>query len=398
MLRVKHRGKVVAEIPVKYLAEETPVYNRPTKKPSYIDELQGFDPQTIEKPRDLKETFLRLLSCPNIASKRFIWRQYDHMVQTNTVVLPGSDAAVIRVKGNRKGIAISCDCNSRYCYLDPKEGAKQAVAEAARNVACSGATPRAITDCLNFGNPEKPEVMWQFAEAVEGIAEACRVLETPVTGGNVSFYNETLGKGVWPTPTIGMVGIIDDVRNRLTQFFPCEGLLIMLVGTPKGEVGGSEYLHLIHGKVAGTPPKVELSYEKSLHRALVELAQKQLILSAHDVSLGGIVVALAKCCLDYEKPIGAEVELDYEIRDDFLLFGEDQGLVILSLREESEGEVSKVLERYGLPYRLVGRTTKEGFTIKTPKATLEAGLDEMWEAYNSLNFRFDPQMRRRPRS
>ena len=391
VLRVKHKGKVVAEIPVKYLADETPVYERPYKKPSYIDEVQSFNLESIPQPGDLKEVLLKLLASPNIASKRFIWRQYDHMVQTNTVVLPGSDAAVIRVKGSQKGIAISCDCNPRYCYLDPREGGKQAVAEAARNVACAGATPRAITDCLNFGNPEKPEIMWQFVEAVEGIAEACRVLETPVTGGNVSFYNETLGKAIWPCPTVGMVGILEDVRRHCTSHFKREGDIILLMGTPRGEIGGSEYLHLIHGKVAGSPPAVDLEYEKRLHKALVELISKQLISSAHDVSLGGIAVALAKCCLG-PKILGAEVELNFPIRSDFLLFGEDQGVVIASLKAECLNQAEDILSKHNIPCRVVGKVTSSNIKIKTPEQLIEISSSEAHEAFNSLNKRFDPHM------
>ena len=385
VLRVFHKGEKVAEIPVKYLAEETPVYNRPSKKPDYIDEVQRLNLEEIPEPEDLKDVLLKLLASPNIASKRFIWRQYDHMVQTNTVVLPGSDAAVIRVKGSPKGIAISCDCNPRYCYLDPREGAKQAVAEAARNVACAGATPRAITDCLNFGNPEKPEIMWQFVEAVEGMAEACRALETPVTGGNVSFYNETLGKAIWPCPTVGMVGILEDVRKHTTCYFKDPGDTIILIGEPKGEIGGSEYLHYIHGKVAGRPPRVDLDHEKRLTKALVELISNGLVKSAHDVSLGGIAVALARCCLNPEGFVGAEVELNYPIREDLLLFGEDQGVVIISTSRPDK--VSYLLQRHNLAHRIIGETLSRdsmsvnGITVK---------LKQIWEAYNHLNKRYDP--------
>ncbi len=392
MLRVRHKGEVVAEIPVKYLAEETPVYDRPYKRPSYIDELQSFNSDEVPLPSDLREVLIKLMASPNVASKRFIWRQYDHMVQTNTVVLPGSDAAVIRVKGTPKGIAISCDCNPRYCYLDPREGAKQAVAEAARNVACSGAVPRAITDCLNFGNPEKPEIMWQFVEAVEGMAEACRILETPVTGGNVSFYNETLGKAIWPTPTVGMVGILEDVKRHLTQFFNEANNIVLLLGTPTGEVGGSEYLEHIHQKVAGKPPRVDLNYEKRLIKALVELAG--LIKSAHDVSLGGLAVTIAECCLNEKKPIGAQIELNFPIRDDFLLFGEPQGVVVVSTPEENLKDVQKVLDEHNIPHHQIGTTTDRPIlSLKTPNAKIEVELNTLFKAYYTLNRRYDPHMK-----
>ncbi len=391
LLKVKHKGKIVAEVPVKYLAEETPVYRRPAKKPAYIEELKEIP--YIPEPENLKEVFLSLLASYNIASKRFIWRQYDHMVQINTVIYPGSDAAVIRVKGTKKGIAVSTDVNPRYCYLNPREGAKQAVTEAARNVACSGAKPRAITNCLNFGNPEKPEVMWQFIETIEGMAEACKALETPVTGGNVSFYNETLGKGIWPSPSIGMVGILEDVTKRVTQFFKRSDHLIVLIGKNKGEIGGSEYLHRTHNMVKGTPPKVDLKYEKRLINALVELAEKKLIASAHDISLGGLAIALAESCMNPEGFVGAEVELNDNIRADLLLFGEDQGRVIISLSEKNFEEFRKIMENYQLPFEIIGKTNAtKTLSIKGRNFNIELPEMEILEAYNILNRTFDPMM------
>ncbi len=391
LLKVKHKGKIVAEVPVKYLAEETPVYRRPAKKPAYIEELKEIP--YIPEPKNLKEVFLSLLASYNIASKRFIWRQYDHMVQINTVIYPGSDAAVIRVKGTKKGIAVSTDVNPRYCYLNPREGAKQAVTEAARNVACSGAKPRAITNCLNFGNPEKPEVMWQFIETIEGMAEACKALETPVTGGNVSFYNETLGKGIWPSPSIGMVGILEDVTKRVTQFFKRSDHLIVLIGKNKGEIGGSEYLHKTHNMVKGTPPKVDLKYEKRLINALVELAEKKLIASAHDISLGGLAIALAESCMNPESFVGAEVELNDNIRADLLLFGEDQGRVIISLSEKNFEEFRKIMENYQLPFEIIGKTNAtKTLSIKGRNFNIELPEMEILEAYNILNRTFDPMM------
>ncbi len=391
LLKVKHKGKVVAEVPVKYLAEETPVYRRPARKPAYIEELN--ETPYIPEPENLKEVFLSLLASYNIASKRFIWRQYDHMVQINTVIYPGSDAAVIRVKGTKKGIAVSTDVNPRYCYLNPREGAKQAVTEAARNVACSGAKPRAITNCLNFGNPEKPEVMWQFIETIEGMAEACKTLETPVTGGNVSFYNETLGKGIWPSPSIGMVGILEDVTKRVTQFFKQSDHLIVLIGKNKGEIGGSEYLHKIHNMVKGTPPKVDLKYEKRLINALVELAEKKLIASAHDISLGGFAITIAESCMNPEGFVGAEVELNDNIRGDLLLFGEDQGRVIISLPEKNFEEFRKIMENYQLPFEIIGKTNStKTLSIKGRNFNIEVPEMEILEAYNILNRTFDPMM------
>ncbi len=391
LLRVKHKGKVVAEVPALCLTEKAPVYKRAAKEPDYIKEVKRFSPDEIDCPNDLKEAVLKLLSSPNIASKRFIWRQYDHMVQINTVVLPGSDAAVLRIKGKRIGISLSSDVNPRYCYLDPKEGGKQAVAEAARNVAVSGAEPKAITNCLNFGNPEKGEVMWQFINAIEGMAEACRVLNTPVTGGNVSFYNETLGKGVWPTPTVGMVGIIKDVSKRITSFFKEPDNIILLVGENRGEIGGSEYLHVIHNLVKGTPPKVDLEFEKRLIKAMVILAEKGLIKSAHDVSLGGIAVTLCECCANPEGFIGAEVEFKEKIREDLLLFGEDQGRVVISLSKENLDSVAKILEGLNLPFSVLGKTSStSNLLIKSGKSAIVLSENEILHSLNTLNRIFDP--------
>lgn len=383
LVRVHHHGEVVVQVPALCLTEETPLYNRPQEEPPYLKEVQKLEVQTIPCPEDLGEVFLELVASPNIASKEWIYRQYDHMVRTNTVVLPGSDAAVIRIKGTGKAVALSSDCNPRYCYLDPFEGAKQAVAEAARNVACSGALPRAITNCLNFGNPEKPQVMWSFARAVEGMAEACRVLETPVTGGNVSFYNETMGKGIYPTPTIGMVGILEDMEAKVTQHFKTPSDLVVLLGKNRGHIGGSEYLEKIHGKVAGRPPAVDLAYEKRLHRLLVELAGQRLIASAHDISDGGLAVALAECCLREETFVGAHVELKEDIRPDLLLFGEDQGRVIISLPPQNLQRLMELCKDKGIPCQVLGSVGGEDLTISWPTGRLSVPLKDLFEAWST---------------
>ena len=382
LVRVWHRGEVVAQVPAMCLTEDTPVYDRPQEKPAYLDEVRQLDLGEVPVPRDLKGVLLELLGHPNIASKGWIYRQYDHMVQTNTVVLPGSDAAVIRIKETGRAVALSSDCNPRYCYLDPYMGAQQAVAEAARNVACSGALPRAITNCLNFGNPEKPQVMWTFARAVEGMALACQVLETPVTGGNVSFYNETMGKGIYPTPTIGMVGILDRVEDRVTQDFKDPGDLVALLGSNRGHLGGTEYLEHVHGRVAGAPPPVDLEYEKRLHRLLVELARRGLIKSAHDVSHGGLTVTLAECCISGEATLGATVELKEKMRPDALLFGEDQGRVVISLEPPQTGEVEALAAQYGVPFSILGRVGGENLRISWPGGSLEVPLEELKEVWD----------------
>ncbi len=382
LVRVWHKGEVVAEVPALCLTEDTPVYDRPQEKPAYLDEVQTLEEKDIPAPPDMKKVLLKLLGHPNIANKRWIYRQYDHMVRINTVVLPGSDAAVIRIKGTDKAVALSSDCNPRYCYLDPYLGAQQAVAEAARNVACSGALPRAITNCLNFGNPEKPPVMWTFARTVEGMAEACRVLETPVTGGNVSFYNETMGKGIYPTPTIGMVGILDRVEDRVTQGFKSPGDQVALLGENRGHLGGTEYLEFIHGKVAGKPPAVDLEYERRLHRLLVILAREGLLRSAHDISHGGLAVTLAECCISDETPVGAWVELKDHIRPDALLFGEDQGRVILSLSPENRGKVEVLAQKHRIPFQALGTVGGDTLTISWPQGKLESTLKELIETWN----------------
>jgi len=381
-VRVRHKDRVVAEVPALCLTEDTPLYDRPQKRPGYLDEVRQLDMNTVPLPGDLRQVLLDLLASPNLARKDWIYRQYDHMVRINTVVLPGSDAAVIRIKGTDKAVALSSDCNPRYCYLDPYEGARQAVTEAARNVACSGALPRAITNCLNFGNPEKPEVMWAFARAVEGMAEACKVLETPVTGGNVSFYNETKGKGVYPTPTIGMVGVLESVEHRVTQEFKEPGDLVALLGENRGHIGGSEYLDHVHGEVAGLPPTVDLEYEKRLHRLLVKLAGERLINSAHDVSDGGLAVAMAECCVSGEEALGARISLGETMRPDALLFGEEQGRVVLSLKTQNLGKVKALADSYGVPCQVMGTVGGETLRISWPGGALEVAVQEMRDAWD----------------
>lgn len=383
LLRVKHKGETVAEIPALCLTKLSPSYNRPQTRPAYLDDVQKLGIKQLPLPRDMGHVLLRLLGTPEVASKRWVYRQYDHMVRINTVVPPGSDAAVIRIKGTGRGVALSCDCNPIYCYLDPYEGARQAVAEAARNVACSGALPRAITNCLNFGNPEKPEVMWCFARTVEGMAEACRILETPVTGGNVSFYNETKGKGVYPTPTIGMVGILERVGNFLTQYFKRKGDVILLLGENRGEIGGSQYLYTVHRRIAGNPPVVNLDHEKRLQRLLVKLASERLLSSAHDVSKGGIAVALAKCCVSGEQKTGAIVKLKEQIRPDLLLFGEDQGRVIVSLTEADLKEVEGLCRKFKIPCQRIGRVGGERLEIQWEGGSLSLPIGEIYKVWDS---------------
>ncbi len=332
-----------------------PVYIREQKEPEYLKETRKFDQDTLPEPKDIKETFLKVFSSPNIVSKQWVYQQYDSMVRTNTIVGPGCDAAVIYIKGTNKALAMKTDCNSRYVYLNPKEGTKIAVAESARNVVCSGGVPLGITNCLNFGNPYKPEVYWQFAEAIAGMGEACRKFDTPVTGGNVSFYNESPEAAVYPTPTIGMVGLVEDLKHLTTSYFKEEGDVIYLLGEDKEELGGSEYLKVIFNKVAGDSPAIDLDKEKKLQDTLLNLIRKGFIKSAHDISEGGIISALAECCIiNQEKQIGCEVEIPVKSRRDFTLFSESQSRIIISESKEKASELEDELKRAGIKFNKLG--------------------------------------------
>src|SRR3989339_1980902 len=334
-LRVKYQGKVVADINTEALAQ-APLYTMPDKKPDYLDGLHAFDFKSLPEPKDYNEVLLKLLASPTIASKEWVYEQYDHMVQMNTVVLPGSDASVLRLKGTTKGLAATTDCNSRYCYLNPYRGAQIAVAEAARNLVCSGADPAAVTDCLNFGNPEKPDRFWYFKNCVMGIVDACRELYLPVVSGNVSFYNESPKGPINPTPSIGMIGILNDVNKHCTQYFKDEGDIIFLLGESKEELGGSEYLKVIHGQVAGEAPALGLKVEKAVQKVVYEAIGLGYINAAHDCSEGGLAVALAECCMsDQNNMIGAKITLVPGIRADAALFGESQSRIIVTCKKEN---------------------------------------------------------------
>ncbi|MCD8567136.1 MAG: AIR synthase related protein [Geovibrio sp.] len=348
-------------LPAAPLSKEAPKYNRPYARGAYMDELNS--PVEVKEPDHLKGVLLKLLAAPNIASKKWVYTQYDHMVRIGTTVLPGSDASVIRVPESKKGIALSADCNSRFCRLDPRTGGMAAIAESARNVAVSGARPRAFTNCLNFGNPEKPDIMWQFVEAVEGMAEAGKALETPVVSGNVSLYNETEGKGVYPTPTIVMVGVIDDVEKAVTSTFKLEGSSVYLLGENTDEIGGSEYLSTIHGIEKGMPPKIDLEKEKKLINLLVEAAEKELMLSAHDTAEGGLAVAVAEMCFG-EKQLGARINLDDNMRTDHLLFGETQGRVIVEAGGFNSAAFEKLAEKHGVKCTRIGTVEGAHIVIK----------------------------------
>jgi phosphoribosylformylglycinamidine synthase len=375
-LRVKYGEEVVANVSAKMLAEEAPVVNAEYKRPSYIDEARKFDVEKLTKPTDMEKTFIDVISSLNVSSKEWVYKQYDHMVRTNTVVLPGSDAAVIRIKGTNKGVALTADCNPRLVYLDPFEGGKAAVAEAARNIACSGATPLAITNCLNFGNPEKPEIFYTFKTALEGMGEACTMLNTPVTGGNVSFYNETSGSAVYPTPSIGMVGLIDDVTKAVSSSFKNVGDTVLLLGEYGSNIGGSEYLHTIHNKVSGKVPELDLELEKRLQSTLIKLADERLLESAHDISEGGLVCALAEKAIPNE--LGCEIEISQPLeREDLVLFNEEPSRVIISVKPQKVQEVMKVAGENSIPVYSLGKVEKDKFNLKINNIQIDLPIKEI---------------------
>jgi phosphoribosylformylglycinamidine synthase II len=379
MLRIKEGEQVVAEVPAKALTEMCPVYYREAKMPEKLPEIQNCDLSTLPEPSNYQKAFLDLLSRFTIASKEWVYEQFDHMVGTNTVVRPGADAAVVRIKGTNKGVALTIDCNSRYVYLDPYTGGKIAVSEAARNLVCTGAKPLGLSDCINFGNPEKPEIFWQFKEAARGISEACQALNTPVTGGNVSFYNEIKGEAVFPTPTIGMVGLIEDLAKICTMGFKNQDDFIFLLGENRDELGGSEFLAMYHGLEAGMPPKLDLEKEKALQNCTLELINQGLINSAHDISEGGLSVALAECCL--AGGLGAQIKLDGTIRPSALLFGETQSRIIVSISRDKLDQVKEVTQRYGVPLSKLGVVQGKSLVINGDSFTINLTLNEIEAKY-----------------
>jgi len=360
-LRIREGTQVVAEIPADAIAEGAPRYERPSSPPQYQELLQALNLEALPDIKNGTDALLQLLASPTIASKRWVYRQYDHMVGTNTVVLPGSDAAVVRIKGTGKALAMTTDGNSRYCLLNPFMGGSLAVAEAARNVVCSGAKPLAVTDCLNFGNPERPDIMWQFIMAVEGIADACRAFEVPVVSGNVSLYNETNGLSIYPTPILGMVGLIEREEDITTQWFKQSGDVILLLGETKEDLGGTEYLKVMHAREQGMPPWLDLEREQAVQHCALALIQKGWVQSAHDCSEGGLLVTLAECCLTHPStPFGAKISLSQErLRLDGLLFGESPSRIVISVKESHLAQVRQCIQDMGanVPMSLVGHVT-----------------------------------------
>lgn len=364
LLRILDDGEVAAELSAKALASEGPLYSPVGAMPAWQEAVRSLDYSTLKEPTDMNEVLVALLATPNIASKEWVYRQYDHMVRGDTVILPGSDAAMLRIKGTKKGIAMSVDCNSRYVYLDPYTGGAIAVAEAARNVACSGAEPLAVTNCLNFGNPEKPEVFYQLNSAIQGMAAACNALNTPVTGGNVSLYNETKGEAIYPTPTVGMVGLIEDIEKRVTQGFKNDGDTVYLLGTTHDELGGTEYLKLIHGLERGMPPQLNLRLEGDLQKLLVSAAKQDLLKSAHDCAEGGLAVTVSESAISGRKGVLIELTNQGSLRLDSLLFGESQSRVIVSVAPKYNAPFELLCQEYSVPCQAVGKVQGNSVVIK----------------------------------
>jgi phosphoribosylformylglycinamidine synthase len=389
-MRVLHHGEIVSEIPNEALTDDAPVYKRPLERwePPVLREM----PASIKlaETGDLTGNLERLLASPNICGKRWVWQQYDHMVQTNTVEGPGAgDAGVIRIKGSQRGLAMALDGNSRWCYLDPQLGAMHAVADAARNVACSGATPVGATNCLNFGNPEKPRIMWQFSKVIDGITKACEELDVPITGGNVSFYNETLGEGIYPTPVIGIVGILDDVHKAVFPNFrePGRAVVLLRASEPgdltdaESEFGSSEYAKEILGAVWGFPPALELEREAALQKAVVEMIGAGLVDSAHDCSEGGIAVTLAEA--SFSKGIGVRANLESQgLPPEFVLFGEDSSRVVISCDRSNLLRIQQVAGKYGLSAEEIGETVSGQVEIKLDgRVVVSATVSQLRDSY-----------------
>ncbi len=377
VLLLKEGDSTIAELSIQALTENAPIYDRPVEKPDSQDDLHKINFSELTEPSDYNDILLKLLSSPNICSKRWIYEQYDHMVRTDTVVPPGSDSAVIRIKGTNMAIAMTTDCNSRYCYLDPFTGTAIAVAEAARNLVSAGARPLALTDCLNFGSPERPEIMWQFTECISGMRKACEELGIPVISGNVSFYNETSGAPIYPTPTIGMVGIIDNISNHITQPFKVAGNLICLLGETRNELGGSEYLSNVHGLERGMPPYLDLSLEKRIQNVCLKGIKACLIKSTHDCSEGGIAVALAESCITGDQ-LGAIIEIEENsMRSDVQLFSESQSRIVLSLEHDHLDKFKEICEEENITLAILGKVGGDRLIINN---LIDLSINELLNA------------------
>jgi phosphoribosylformylglycinamidine synthase subunit PurL len=390
LYRVREGDRVVAEIPGMAIVD-CPTYTREGVESDDVRRLRSWDPgelATTGDTRSPEEKLLTLMAAPNIASKAWVHEQYDSTVRTNTVQPPGGDAGVLRIRGTNRGIAATIDCNPRYVYLDPRRGGMIAVAEAARNLICVGARPRAVTDNLNFGNPHKRDVYFQMRESTLGMAEACRILETPVTGGNVSLYNESPQGAIFPTPVIGMVGVLDDVTKVLGAAFQTAGDAIILLGRNTEELGASEYLRTIHGRTAGQVPRVDLEAEKALGEAVLAMADERLLASAHDCAEGGLAVALVESAvLPIREPRGLTVTLQDDLPIDALLFGEAQGRIVVSCAESRVARVLELAAARGVPATRIGTVGKVGgevvLELGATGRTVRLAASALAEAYHT---------------
>ncbi|MEP6818037.1 MAG: phosphoribosylformylglycinamidine synthase subunit PurL [bacterium] len=387
-MRVIHEGETVADIPVSALTDAAPLYERPMASPkSKVQSPKSEDQKQKTKDQNHNDSLLKLLASPNLSSKQFVYRQYDHMVRTNTAVLPGADAAVVRIKETRRALAMSLDGNGRYCAANPREGAKLIVAEAARNVVCVGARPLAVTNCLNFASPERPEVMWSFSEVIDGMAEACRAFNTPVVSGNVSFYNETEGRGIIPTPVIGMIGLVEDVRRVVQPGFKQAGDVIALLGTTADDISISEYAATIAGVsteamiASGSVPRIDLQLECALQQVCLEAAEAGLLASAHDCADGGLAVALAECCFSSlnRSGIGAEIVVpEASLPPTSVLFGESPSRIILSFTASSLTLVEDLAVRANCPIAILGQVGGSRLRIKLgEEEVISSDIDEL---------------------
>jgi phosphoribosylformylglycinamidine synthase subunit PurL len=380
-MQVIHNGETVADIPVEALTDEAPRYERPMRAPI----RKTVETRTFES-QNLNTDLMKLLASGNLASKQWVYRQYDHMVRTNTAILPGADAAMVRIKETRRALAMSLDGNGRHCGANPREGAKLIVAESARNVVCVGARPIAITNCLNFASPERPEVMWSFSEVVDGMAEACRALGTPVVSGNVSFYNETEGRGILPTPVIGMVGLIEDVRRSIQPGFKNDGDVIAMLGVTNDDLSMSEYAVSVAGvttaeiTAAGKVPQLYLERELAVQRACLEAAEAGLLMSAHDCSDGGLAVALAESCFSSlgREAIGARVDLEGTLSPTSLLFSESPSRIIASFDRTVADQVHQIADRHKAPFKVIGLVGGESLAIAVDgREVVNTGLADL---------------------
>ena len=375
---IKNQGRQVASIPLPSLVGGTPVIKRAAKRPEGMEKVNHLDLKEIEEFEDYNQILLNLLASPNLSSKEEIYQQYDYLVQTNTLIPPGDDAAILRIKGSKKALALTTEGNGRYCFLDPRQGARIAVAEAARNLSCKGAKPKAVTDCLNFGAPENRASYWQLEQAIEGLSEACRFFETPVISGNVSLYNEKEGKSIDPTPVVGMVGVVGDYRQVCSLAFKKENDLIFLLGESEEELGGSEYLEVVHKLKCGVPPVLDFEKEKKIQNFCRVMIEGGFLASAHDCSLGGLAITLAESCL--ASGLGAEIELKSDLRSDCCLFGETQSRMVVSISPTHSEKFRETARGEGIPFHYIGRVKGNRLKINQWINLAVSQLEKSWRS------------------